>query len=179
MAVVGLVVIGGAEGFQRSFSHRYAKRRTVCDDESPLGCAGDAAPRQPGGRVAARARTLIPERAASIGMIERGTIEQINARGRVTVRLADRRVFADIHNGSGGCVGDLVEGEMRAGMHSWRNVGNSILSVVHVVAIEPIADAPGATEPDPATIRQSTDRRHSDAISLSLPADQSNNRRLT
>ena len=112
-------------------------------------------------------------------MIERGIIEQINTRGRITVRMPDRRVVADLHSGSGGCVGDMVEGEMRPGMHTWRNVGNSILSVVHVVAIEPIADAPGATEPDPATIRQSTDRRHSDAISLSLPADQNNNRRLT
>lgn len=112
-------------------------------------------------------------------MIERGTIERINARGRITVRLADRRVFADIHNGSGGCVGDLVEGEMRAGMHSWRNVGNSILSVVHVVAIEPIADAPGATDPDSAPTGRAMDRRHSDATSLSAPVDQNNNRRLT
>lgn len=73
-------------------------------------------------------------------MIERGTIEQINTRGRVTVRLADRRVVADLHNGSGGSVGDLIEGEMRPGLQSWRNVGNSILSVVQIVSAEPVAD---------------------------------------
>lgn len=72
-------------------------------------------------------------------MIERGTIEQINARGRVTVRLADRRVVADLQSGSGGCIGDLVEGDMALGLRSWRNVGNSILSVVQVVAIQPAA----------------------------------------
>jgi len=84
-------------------------------------------------------------------MIERGTIEQINARGRVTVRLTDRRVLADIHSGSGGCIGDVVEGEMQPGMHSWRNIGSSILSVVHVLATEPIAGAGPATEATPAS----------------------------
>ena len=87
-------------------------------------------------------------------MIERGTIEQINARGRVTVRLADRRVVADIHSGSGGCVGDVVEGEMQPGMHSWRNVGNSILSVVHVVETQSPA---GAADPIPSSTKRSRD----------------------
>ena len=87
-------------------------------------------------------------------MIERGTIEQINARGRVTVRLADRRVVADIHSGSGGCVGDVVEGEMQPGMHSWRNVGNSILSVVHVVETRSPA---GAADPIPSSMKRSRD----------------------
>jgi hypothetical protein len=99
---------------------------------------------------------------ASISMIERGTIEQINARGRVTVRLADRRVVADIHSGSGGCVGDVVEGEMQPGMHSWRNVGNSILSVVHVVEIQPIADAGHAAVA--SAIDRSLGKRHSDPM---------------
>jgi hypothetical protein len=109
-------------------------------------------------------------------MIERGTIEQINARGRVTVRLADRRVFADIHSGSGGCVSDVVEGEMQPGMHSWRNVGNSILSVVHVVAIEPIADAVCTAGPDPSPRRRSPGERHSDAAGA---ADQNSNRKFS
>ena len=110
-------------------------------------------------------------------MIERATIEQINARGRVTVRLADRRVVADIHSGSGGCVGDLVEGEMRPGMHSWRNVGNSILSVVHVVASEPIVDLGHPTESPPAA--RSPDERHSDASAAARPGDQNSRRRLS
>jgi len=108
-------------------------------------------------------------------MIERGTIEQINTRGRVTVRLADRRVLADIHSGSGGCVGDLVEGEMQPGMHSWRNVGNSILSVVHVVAMEPIAD--GAADPMPRPVPRSLDERHSDATSSTVRSTGQNSSR--
>lgn len=79
-------------------------------------------------------------------ILERGTITRINARGRVTVQLADRRVEADIHNGSGGCIGDVIEGDMRLGERSWRNVGNSILSVVQIVAIEPVAESPGKSE---------------------------------
>jgi len=106
-------------------------------------------------------------------MIERATIEQINARGRVTVRLADRRVVADIHSGSGGCVGDLVEGEMQPGMHSWRNVGNSIVSVVHVVATEPIAG--DGTSPLPA--HRSQHERHSDVAAVASVADQNNRRK--
>ena len=81
-------------------------------------------------------RLFTGPRAASNAMIERGTIEQINGRGRVTVRLPDRIVVADLHSGSGGCIGDLVEGEMHPGLRSWRNVGNSILSVVQVVAVQ-------------------------------------------
>lgn len=86
-------------------------------------------------------------------MIERGTIEQINTRGRVTLRLADRLVVADLHSGSGGSIGDLIEGDMRPGLQSWRNVGNSILSVVRVVEIHPRvigahgADAGNPTQP--------------------------------
>ncbi|HEX2595648.1 MAG TPA: hypothetical protein VHL61_04215 [Luteimonas sp.] len=95
-------------------------------------------------------------------MIERGTIEQINARGRVTVRLADRRVVADIHSGSGGCIGDVVEGQMQPGMHSWRNVGNSILSVVHVLSIQPLADSEAVE--DVATPDRMIGKRHSDTV---------------
>jgi len=109
-------------------------------------------------------------------MIERGTIEQINARGRVTVRLPDRRVVADIHSGSGGCVGDVVEGEMQPGMHSWRNVGNSILSVVHVVAVEPSV---GVTGPIPAFTERPRDKRHSDPACAHCPGDQNSSRRLS
>jgi len=94
-------------------------------------------------------------------MIERGTIEQINARGRVTVRLADRRVVADIHSGSGGCIGDVVEGQMQPGMHSWRNAGNSILSVVHVLSIQPLADSE-ALGNVAATPDRMIGKRHSD-----------------
>ena len=102
-------------------------------------------------------------------MIERGTIEQINARGRITVRLADRRVVADIHSGSGGCIDDVVEGEMRPGMHSWRNVGNSILSVVHVVEILPIADAERADVPVAGA--PPLGKRRSDPISGNSPGN--------
>jgi len=114
--------------------------------------------------------------AASIAMIERGTIEQINARGRVTVRLADRRVLADIHSGSGGCVGDVVEGEMQPGMHSWRNVGSSILSVVHVVAIEPLEVSPRAS--DRMVTSGGTGKRHSDRPAANDPRDQNSRRTL-
>jgi hypothetical protein len=65
--------------------------------------------------------------------LEQGTIRRIDARGRVTVELADRCIVADIHSGSGGCIGDEVEGDMRPGVRSWRNVGTSVLSVVEVV----------------------------------------------
>jgi hypothetical protein len=86
-------------------------------------------------------------------MIERGTIEQINGRGRVTVRLADRVVVADLHSGSGGSIGDLVEGVMDPGLQSWRNVGNSILSVVQVVSIQsavhPTPEARSTERPSP------------------------------
>ena len=114
--------------------------------------------------------------AASIAMIERGTIEQINARGRVTVRLADRRVLADIHSGSGGCVGDVVEGEMQPGMHSWRNAGSSILSVVHVVAIEPL-DVPRPAS-DGMLTSDSTGKCHSDRPAADDPGDQNSSRTL-
>lgn len=68
--------------------------------------------------------------------MERGTVKQINTRGRVTVQLSGRVVVADIHSGSGSCIGDRVEGDMRPGFHTWRNVGSSILSVVHVIATD-------------------------------------------
>lgn len=77
-----------------------------------------------------------PGAASNVMNIQRGTITRINTRGRVTVQLADRVIGADIHSGSGGCIGDIVEGDMRPGLHSWRNVGNSILSVVRVIASE-------------------------------------------
>ncbi|WP_166210046.1 hypothetical protein [Cognatiluteimonas telluris] len=70
-------------------------------------------------------------------MVERGVIELINTRGRLTLRLADRVVFADLNNGSGGCVGDMIEGDMRPGVQSWRNVGNGMFSVVRIVAVHP------------------------------------------
>ena len=71
-------------------------------------------------------------------MMERGVIERIDTRGRITVRLPDRVVVAQVNNGSGGCVGDRIEGDMRPGLRSWRNVGNGILSVVRVID-EPLA----------------------------------------
>jgi len=92
-------------------------------------------------------------------VLEQGTITRINARGRVTIQLADRRVDADIHSGSGGCIGDVIEGDMRLGVRTWRNVGNSILSVVQVVAIEPAPERPRQTEVAEGTPR----RRASDA----------------
>jgi len=87
-------------------------------------------------------------------VLEQGTITRIDARGRVTIQLGDRRVEADIHSGSGGCIGDLIEGDMRMGVRTWRNVGNSILSVVRVVAIEPAPERPRETE-----IAEDTPRR--------------------
>ena len=92
--------------------------------------------------------------------LERGTIRQINARGRVTVQLPDRLVAADIHSGSGGCVGDEIEGDMRLGVRSWRNVGTSVLSVVEVVASEPASDCVPALVPHDASMpmRRAGDR---------------------
>ena len=112
-------------------------------------------------------------------MIERGTIEQINTRGRVTVRLPDRRVVAEIHSGSGGCIGDVVEGEMQPGTRSWRNVGNSILSVVHVVSIEPVAASAHAPEAT-AVPERTGGKRHSDNVPAVAvgPSDQNSRRTL-
>jgi hypothetical protein len=82
-------------------------------------------------------------------MMERGIIERIDARGRITVRLPDRVVVAEVNNGSGGCIGDRIEGDMRPGLRSWRNVGNGILSVVHVVAVLPVDEVfPPARDSD-------------------------------
>jgi hypothetical protein len=64
---------------------------------------------------------------------ERGTILRIDARGRVTVRLPSRVILAEVHSG-GGSVGDLVEGRLLPGVHTWRNVGNGIGCVVDVLA---------------------------------------------
>lgn len=64
--------------------------------------------------------------------MERGTIKQINSRGRVTVQLPARIVEADIH--SGGCsIGDQIEGDVRPGLCSWRNVKGGMTSVVSVI----------------------------------------------
>ena len=78
---------------------------------------------------------------------ERGTILRIDARGRVTVQLRDRVVFAELHSGGGGCVGDIVEGRMLAGVHSWRNVGTNTLCVVHVISPESDHRDPRDTRP--------------------------------
>jgi hypothetical protein len=66
--------------------------------------------------------------------IERGTILRIDARGRITVQLRDRVILADLHSGGGGSLGDVVEGRMHLGVHSWRNVANNIVCVVNVVS---------------------------------------------
>lgn len=84
--------------------------------------------------------------------LERGTIRRIDARGRVTVELEDRLVVADIHSGSGGCIGDIIEGDMQPGVRSWRNVGTSVLSVVEVLGSEALPTAP-AHEADSTSSR--------------------------
>lgn len=92
--------------------------------------------------------------------LERGTIRRIDARGRVTVELADRLVVADIHSGSGGCIGDVVEGDMLPGVRSWRHVGNSVLSVVEVIGSESLPTSPAQCESqsgDPLPRRRSMD----------------------
>jgi hypothetical protein len=66
--------------------------------------------------------------------IERGTILRIDARGRITVQLPDRVVLAELHSGGGGSIGDVIEGRMLLGVHSWRNVRNNIVCVVNVVS---------------------------------------------
>jgi hypothetical protein len=96
--------------------------------------------------------------------IERGVVERIDSRGRVFLRLPDRIVVAEINNGSGGCAGDRIEGDMRPGLRSWRNIGNGILSVVRVLAAQPSASDDGANGDD--------------AIPLDAP-DQNNRRRLS
>jgi len=92
--------------------------------------------------------------------LEQGTIRRIDPRGRVTVELADRLIVADIHSGNGGCIGDEVEGDMRPGVRSWRNVGTSVLSVVEVVGSQEFS--PSRREPelppqDPMPRRRATD----------------------
>lgn len=92
--------------------------------------------------------------------LEQGTIRRIDARGRVTLELADRFIVADIHSGNGGCIGDEVEGDMRPGVRSWRNLGTSILSVVEVVGAQefsPPRRAPEHPPEDPMPRRRAAD----------------------
>ena len=120
-------------------------------------------------------------------VLEQGTITRINARGRVTIQLGDRRVEADIHSGSGGCIGDVIEGDMRLGVRTWRNVGNSILSVVRVVAIEPTPERPRETEVAEDTPRRRAsdlprfqlDERWTIARGDASAGDQYSNRKLS
>ena len=79
--------------------------------------------------------------------IERGTILRIDARGRITVQLPDRVVLAELHSGGGGSVGDVLEGRMLRGVHSWRNVRNNILCVVNVISDGATTCTPGDTRP--------------------------------
>ena len=79
--------------------------------------------------------------------IERGTILRIDARGRITIQLPDRVVLAELHNGGGGSVGDVLEGRMLRGVHSWRNVRNNILCVVNVISSGATARPPGEARP--------------------------------
>ena len=79
--------------------------------------------------------------------IERGTILRIDARGRVTVQLRDRVVVAELHSGGGGSAGDVVEGRMLPGVHSWRNVANNILCVVNVISSGKTAPEGGDSRP--------------------------------
>jgi hypothetical protein len=92
--------------------------------------------------------------------LEQGTIRHIDARGRVTVELSDRFIVADIHSGNGGCIGDEVEGDMRLGVRSWRNVGTSVLSVVEVVGSQEYSaprHRPELPPDDPMPRRRATD----------------------
>ena len=103
------------------------------------------------------------------------------------IQLADRRVEADIHSGSGGCIGDVIEGDMRLGVRTWRNVGNSILSVVQVVAIEPAPERPREPEIAEDTPRRRAsdlprfhlDERWSIARGEGPAGDQNSNRKLS
>lgn len=79
--------------------------------------------------------------------IERGTILRIDARGRITVQLPDRVIQAELHSGGGGSVGDVLEGRMLRGVHSWRNVRNNILCVVNVISAGATTCTPGDTRP--------------------------------
>jgi hypothetical protein len=91
--------------------------------------------------------------------MQRGTITRIDTRGRVTVHLRECLVVAEIHSGSGGCIGDVVEGEMRQGFQSWRNVGSNILSVVNV--IEQLTQGEHCIEPlKPPPPRRERERRN-------------------
>ena len=69
--------------------------------------------------------------------MERGTIKQINSRGRVTVQLPDRIVEANFHDGGGCSIGDQIEGDMRPGLRTWRNVKCTMTNVVSVIRSEP------------------------------------------
>ncbi|MFL6593214.1 MAG: hypothetical protein ACJ8GK_10995 [Luteimonas sp.] len=92
--------------------------------------------------------------------LERGTIRRIDARGRVTVELADRRIVADLHSGNGGCIGDEVEGDMSPGVRSWRNVRTSVLSVVEVVGSQGFSSSrhePELQAEDPMPRRRAMD----------------------
>lgn len=92
-----------------------------------------------------RRRHVIHQSACSVVPmdIERATVLRIDARGRITVQLADRVVQAELHSGGGGSVGDVVEGRMLPGVHSWRNVGNNIVCVVNVLSQGRTAREPG------------------------------------
>jgi hypothetical protein len=103
--------------------------------------------RRGGGNYGTLRYCVLPPADSVEHMTERGIIERIDTRGRITLRLPDRVVVAEVNNGSGGCIGDTIEGDMRPGLRSWRNVGNGILSVVHVVAVQPVLPVDEASPP--------------------------------
>jgi hypothetical protein len=67
--------------------------------------------------------------------MELGTIIRINARGRVAVEITGWVVVADIQSGGGGWIGDAIEGDMRPGPRTWRNITTGSLTVVQVIAV--------------------------------------------
>jgi hypothetical protein len=60
--------------------------------------------------------------------METGSILHIDSRGRVQVQLADRTVAAQIMQG-GGQAGDLVNGPMEPGIHTWVHAGRQMMIV--------------------------------------------------
>lgn len=65
----------------------------------------------------------------------RGRILSISCRGRISLDVGGLLVIGQLLHG-GGWIGDLVEGDMRPGLRTWRNTGNGITSTVRVLMNE-------------------------------------------
>ncbi len=68
--------------------------------------------------------------------MESGLVTAIDTRGRITIDLVWRKVFADVCTGGGASVGDRLEGDMTPGRHIWRHAAGNRTLAVQVISAE-------------------------------------------